>query len=91
MRRIEALTGRGAQLFIQQRLKRLQNAAAYLKAAPDELDPAALDDPVVPPDELDPALLDAQQLLREAGDDVMAADVRGEIRAAGREAARGDG
>ena len=43
LRRIEALTGRGAQQFIQQRLKKLQNAAAYLKAAPDEIDRKVLE------------------------------------------------
>ena len=43
LRRIEALTGRGAQQFIQQRLKKLQTAAAYLKAAPDEIDRKVLE------------------------------------------------
>jgi alanyl-tRNA synthetase len=43
LRRIEALTGRGAQQFVQVRLKKLQNAAAYLKAAPDELDRKVLE------------------------------------------------
>jgi alanyl-tRNA synthetase len=43
LRRIEGLTGRGAQQFIQQRLKTLQNAAAYLKAAPDEIDRKVLE------------------------------------------------
>ena len=43
LRRIEALTGRGAQQFVQARLKKLQNAAAYLKAAPDEIDRKVLE------------------------------------------------
>ncbi|HSD83465.1 MAG TPA: alanine--tRNA ligase [Anaerolineae bacterium] len=43
LRRIEALTGRGAQQFVQTRLKKLQNAAAYLKAAPDEIDRKVLE------------------------------------------------
>jgi alanyl-tRNA synthetase len=43
LRRIEGLTGRGAQQFIQIRLKKLQNAAAYLKAAPDEIDRKVLE------------------------------------------------
>ncbi len=38
LRRIEALTGRGAQQFVQTRLKKLQNAAAYLKTTPEEID-----------------------------------------------------
>ncbi len=37
-RRIEALTGRGAQRYIQERLNKLTAAAAYLNTAPDELD-----------------------------------------------------
>ncbi|CAG0926776.1 alanyl-tRNA synthetase [Thermoflexales bacterium] len=43
LRRIEGLTGRGAQHFVQARLKKLQNAAAYLKAAPDEIDRKVLE------------------------------------------------
>jgi alanyl-tRNA synthetase len=43
LRRIEAFTGRGAQHFIQTRLKLLNNAAAYLKAAPDEIDRKVLE------------------------------------------------
>ncbi len=43
VRRIEALTGHGAQQYIQSRLKKLSNAAAYLKAAPDELDRKVLE------------------------------------------------
>jgi alanyl-tRNA synthetase len=43
LRRIEALTGRGAQQFVQTRLKKLQNAAAYLKATPDEIDRKVLE------------------------------------------------
>jgi alanyl-tRNA synthetase len=43
LRRIEGVTGRGAQQFIQMRLKKLQNAAAYLKAAPDEIDRKVLE------------------------------------------------
>jgi alanyl-tRNA synthetase len=43
LRRIEALTGHGAQQFVQARLKKLQNAAAYLKAAPDEIDRKVLE------------------------------------------------
>jgi alanyl-tRNA synthetase len=43
LRRIEGLTGRGAQQFVQTRLKKLQNAAAYLKAAPDEIDRKVLE------------------------------------------------
>jgi alanyl-tRNA synthetase len=43
LRRIEALTGRGAQQFVQARLKKLQNAAAYLKATPDEIDRKVLE------------------------------------------------
>src|SRR5512147_2904166 len=43
LRRIEALTGRGASQYIQARLKKLQNAAAYLKAAPDEIDRKVLE------------------------------------------------
>ena len=43
VRRIEALTGRGASQFIQARLKKLQNAAAYLKSTPDELDRKVLE------------------------------------------------
>jgi alanyl-tRNA synthetase len=43
LRRIEGLTGRGAQQFVQARLKKLQNAAAYLKAAPDEIDRKVLE------------------------------------------------
>ena len=43
VRRIEALTGRGAQQYVQSRLKKLATAAAYLKAAPDELDRKVLD------------------------------------------------
>ena len=43
LRRIEALTGRGAQQYVQARLKRLQNAAAYLKASPEEVDRKVLE------------------------------------------------
>jgi alanyl-tRNA synthetase len=43
VRRIEALTGRGAQQFIQSRLKMLSNAAAYLKSSPDELERKVLE------------------------------------------------
>jgi len=43
VRRIEALTGRGASQYIQARLKKLQNAAAYLKAAPDEIERKVLE------------------------------------------------
>ena len=43
LRRIEGLTGRGAQQFVQARLKKLQNAAAYLKATPDEVDRKVLE------------------------------------------------
>ncbi len=43
LRRIEALTGRGAQQYVQARLKKLQNAAAYLKTAPDEIDRKVLE------------------------------------------------
>ncbi len=38
VRRIEALTGRGAQHYIQDRLNKITAAAAYLNASPDELD-----------------------------------------------------
>jgi len=38
VRRIEAVTGRGAQSFILERLNRMNNAAAYLLCTPDELD-----------------------------------------------------
>ncbi|HEY4691545.1 MAG TPA: DHHA1 domain-containing protein, partial [Anaerolineae bacterium] len=38
VRRIEALTGRGAQRYIQERLNKITSAAAYLNTAPDELD-----------------------------------------------------
>ncbi len=38
IRRIEAVTGRGAQDFILGRLNTMNNAAAYLLCAPDELD-----------------------------------------------------
>ena len=38
VRRIEALTGRGAQDFLSQRMNKLTSAAAYLNAAPDEID-----------------------------------------------------
>jgi alanyl-tRNA synthetase len=38
VRRIEAVTGRGAQSLIMERLNRMSNAAAYLLCAPDELD-----------------------------------------------------
>jgi alanyl-tRNA synthetase len=43
VRRIEALTGRGAQQYVQSRLKKLSTAAAYLKASPDELDRKVLE------------------------------------------------
>jgi alanyl-tRNA synthetase len=43
VRRIEALTGRGAQQYIQARLKTLSNAAAYLKSSPDELERKVLE------------------------------------------------
>jgi alanyl-tRNA synthetase len=43
LRRIEALTGRGAQQFIQARLQKLTNAAAYLKANPEEVDRKVLE------------------------------------------------
>ncbi len=45
----------------------------------------------IPAEEVGETLALYEQLLREAGDDVMAADVRGEIRASGSEADRGDG
>jgi alanyl-tRNA synthetase len=38
LRRIEAVTGRGAQDYILNRLNKMNNAAAYLLCAPDELD-----------------------------------------------------
>ena len=38
IRRVEAVTGRGAQSFILSRLNKMNNAAAYLLCAPDELD-----------------------------------------------------
>jgi alanyl-tRNA synthetase len=38
IRRIEAVTGRGAQQFIVERLNKMSNAAAYLLCGPDELD-----------------------------------------------------
>ena len=38
IRRIEAVTGRGAQDLILERLNKLNNAAAYLLCGPDELD-----------------------------------------------------
>jgi len=38
LRRIEAVTGRGAQTLIQARLNKMNNAAAYLLCKPDELD-----------------------------------------------------
>ena len=38
VRRIEALTGRGAQRYIQERLNRLTSTAAYLNASPEEVD-----------------------------------------------------
>jgi len=38
IRRIEAVTGRGAQEFVLERLNRMNNAAAYLLCGPDELD-----------------------------------------------------
>jgi alanyl-tRNA synthetase len=38
IRRIEAVTGRGAQGFILERLNKMSNAAAYLLCGPDELD-----------------------------------------------------
>jgi alanyl-tRNA synthetase len=43
LRRIEALTGRGAQQYVQTRLKKLHSAAAYLKATPDEIDRKVLE------------------------------------------------
>jgi alanyl-tRNA synthetase len=43
VRRIEAVTGHGAQEFIQSRLKKLTNVAAYLKAAPEEVDRKVLE------------------------------------------------
>jgi len=38
VRRIEALTGRGAQQYIHERLNKTTAAAAYLNTSPDELD-----------------------------------------------------
>ncbi len=38
IRRIEGVTGRGAQQFIVERLNKMNNAAAYLLCGPDELD-----------------------------------------------------
>jgi alanyl-tRNA synthetase len=38
VRRIEAVTGRGAQALVMERLNRMSNAAAYLLCTPDELD-----------------------------------------------------
>jgi len=38
VRRIEALTGHGAQRYLSQRLNKLTSAAAYLNASPEELD-----------------------------------------------------
>src|SRR5512136_3456129 len=38
VRRIEAVTGRGAQALIMERLNRMSNAAAYLLCTPDELE-----------------------------------------------------
>ena len=38
VRRIEAVTGRGAQVLVMERLNRMSNAAAYLLCTPDELD-----------------------------------------------------
>jgi hypothetical protein len=38
VRRIEAVTGRGAQALVMARLNRMSNAAAYLLCTPDELD-----------------------------------------------------
>ncbi len=38
IRRIEAVTGRGAQALIQGRLDKMNNASAYLLCSPDELD-----------------------------------------------------
>jgi hydrogenase expression/formation protein HypC len=45
----------------------------------------------IPPEEIGETLALYEQLLREAGDDVMAADVRGEIRATGGEMDHADG
>ncbi len=42
VRRIEALTGRGAQRYIQERLNKLTATAAYLNTSPDDLDRKAL-------------------------------------------------
>jgi len=38
VRRIEALTGRGAQKYVHDRLNQLTTTAAYLNASPDQLD-----------------------------------------------------
>ncbi|HZY45333.1 MAG TPA: alanine--tRNA ligase [Anaerolineae bacterium] len=43
LRRIEAFTGRGAQHYVQSRLKLLNNAAAYLKTTPEEVDRKVLE------------------------------------------------
>ena len=45
----------------------------------------------IPPEEIGETLALYEQLLREAGDDVMAADVRSEIRATGGETDHADG
>ena len=45
----------------------------------------------IPPEEIGETLALYEQLLREAGDDVMAADVRSEIRATGGEPDHADG
>jgi hydrogenase expression/formation protein HypC len=45
----------------------------------------------IPPEEIGETLALYEQLLREAGDDVMVADVRSEIRATGGETDHGDG
>jgi alanyl-tRNA synthetase len=42
VRRIEAVTGRGAQHLVQRRLRVLDDAAAHLAAPPDEVDRAVL-------------------------------------------------
>ena len=53
VRRIEALTGRGAQQYVRERLNKLTAAAAYLNAPPEEVDRKVL------------ALLEANQILQK--------------------------
>ena len=67
VRRIEALTGRGAQRYIHERLNKLTAAAAYLNTAPDELDRKAL------------ALLEENQMLLKQLDKVRRESAQHEV------------